>query len=81
MVDSKIKLAIVGVGKIVKDQHHPSISKNPDYELVATASRNGFLDGVESFKSIENLLAARNDLDAVCLCMPPQYRFNAAKFA
>ena len=81
MVDSKIKLAIVGVGKIVKDQHHPSISKNPDYELVATASRNGSLDGIESFKSIESLLTSRNDLDAVSLCMPPQYRFNAAKFA
>jgi D-galactose 1-dehydrogenase len=73
-----IKLAIVGVGKIVRDQHLPAIAANPDFELVATASRHGMVDGVEAFKSIEEMLAARPDIEAVSLCMPPQFRYQAA---
>ena len=37
---SAINLAIVGVGKIVHDQHLPSIAANADFKLVATASRH-----------------------------------------
>lgn len=33
-----IKLGIVGVGKIVRDQHLPALAKNPDYRLVAAAT-------------------------------------------
>jgi D-galactose 1-dehydrogenase len=73
-----IKLAIVGVGKIVRDQHLPSIAKNPDFELIATASRHGTVDGVASYTSIEDMLAAVPAIDAVSLCMPPQYRYEAA---
>jgi len=73
-----IKLAIVGVGKIVRDQHLPSIAKNPDFELVATASRHGTVDGIPSYTSIEAMLDAVPAIDAVSLCMPPQYRYDAA---
>jgi D-galactose 1-dehydrogenase len=73
-----IKLAIVGVGKIVRDQHLPSIAKNPDFELVATASRHGTVDGVAAFTTIADMLAAVPDINAVSLCMPPQYRYEAA---
>ncbi|MGO8352352.1 gfo/Idh/MocA family oxidoreductase, partial [Rhizobium johnstonii] len=41
---SPINLAIVGVGKIVRDQHLPSVAKNPDFELVAMASRHGTVE-------------------------------------
>lgn len=75
---SPINLAIVGVGKIVRDQHLPSISANPDFKLIATASRHGTVDGVESFTAIEDMLAAVSAIDAVSLCMPPQYRYEAA---
>lgn len=78
---SAIKLAIVGVGKIVHDQHLPAIAANPDFALVASASRNNTVDGLPGFKSIEEMLAAVPDIDAVSLCMPPQYRYAAAHAA
>ncbi len=42
---SPINLAIVGVGKIVRDQHLPAVAKNADYRLIAAASRHGTVDG------------------------------------
>jgi D-galactose 1-dehydrogenase len=72
------KLAIVGVGKIVRDQHLPAIASNPDFNLIATASRHGTVEGVPSYGTIEALLEAVPEVDAVSLCMPPQYRYEAA---
>jgi D-galactose 1-dehydrogenase len=76
-----IKLGIVGVGKIVRDQHLPSVAKNPDYRLVAAASRNATVDGIANFPAIEEMLDGVRDLDAVSLCMPPQFRYQAARTA
>ncbi|OFA03948.1 Gfo/Idh/MocA family protein [Duganella phyllosphaerae] len=78
---SAIKLAIVGVGKIVHDQHLPAIAANPDYQLIASASRNHTVDGIPGFKSIEEMLAQMPEIEAVSLCMPPQYRYSAAHAA
>jgi len=75
---SPIKLAIVGVGKIVRDQHLPSIANNADFELIATASRHGTVDGIPAFTTIKAMLDAVPEIDAVSLCMPPQYRYEAA---
>ena len=76
-----IQLAIVGVGKIVRDQHLPAVAKNVDYRLIAAASRHGVVDGIENFKSIEAMLEAVPAIEAVSLCMPPQYRYDAARKA
>ena len=73
-----IKLAIVGVGKIVRDQHLPAVAKNADYQLVAAASRNGVVDGIDNYKSIGEMLSAKPEIEAVSLCMPPQFRYEAA---
>ncbi|SEO04807.1 D-galactose 1-dehydrogenase [Duganella sp. CF517] len=78
---SPIKLAIVGVGKIVHDQHVPAITANTDFALVASASRNNTIEGIPGFKSIEEMLAAMPEIEAVSLCMPPQYRHAAAHVA
>jgi D-galactose 1-dehydrogenase len=78
---SAIKLAIVGVGKIVHDQHLPAIAANPDYALIASASRNNTVEGLPGFTSIEAMLAAVPEIEAVSLCMPPQYRYAAAHAA
>jgi D-galactose 1-dehydrogenase len=76
---SPIKLAIVGVGKIVYDQHVPAIAATAaSFTLVATASRNNTIDNIPSFPTIEAMLEARPDIEAVSLCMPPQYRYAAA---
>ncbi|WP_018012790.1 Gfo/Idh/MocA family protein [Sinorhizobium medicae] len=78
---SPIQIAIVGVGKIVRDQHLPALAKNADYRLIAAASRHGTVDGIENFKSIEAMLDAVPAIEAVSLCMPPQYRYEAARSA
>ena len=76
-----VKIAIVGVGKIARDQHVPAIAGSDAFELAATVSRSGGLDGVENFERIEDLLAARPEIGAVSLCMPPVPRFAAAQAA
>lgn len=78
---SPINLAIVGVGKIVRDQHLPAVAKNSDYKLIAAASRHGVVNGIDNFKSIDEMLAAVPAIQAVSLCMPPQYRYEAAEKA
>ena len=76
-----IKLGIVGVGKIVRDQHLPAVAKDPNYRLVAAASRHGKVDGIPNFPTIEAMLDAVPELEAVSLCMPPQFRYDAARTA
>lgn len=72
-----IRLALVGLGKIARDQHLPAIAATPGIELVAVASRNARLDGVECFATVEDLLAGA-DVDAVALCTPPIPRRDQA---
>ncbi|MBZ9759537.1 Gfo/Idh/MocA family oxidoreductase [Mesorhizobium sp. CA8] len=81
MTSTPIKLGIVGVGKIVRDQHLPAVAKDDAYHLVAAASRHGKVDGIANYPSIEAMLAAEPSLDAVSLCMPPQFRYDAARTA
>ena len=78
---SRIKLAIVGLGKIARDQHIPACTANDDFELVAVASPHDRLDGLQSFPSIAELLEAVPDVTAVALCTPPQVRYETARYA
>ncbi|WP_224547467.1 Gfo/Idh/MocA family protein [Mesorhizobium sp. CA16] len=81
MTSNPIKLGIVGVGKIVRDQHLPAVAKDGNYQLTAAASRHGKVDGIANYPSIEAMLAAEPSLEAVSLCMPPQFRYDAARTA
>lgn len=76
-----IRLAIVGLGKIARDQHLGAIKATDGIELVAVASRHAELDGVRCFHEIGDLLASDVEVDAVSLCTPPQGRFEQAKAA
>ena len=76
-----IRLGIVGLGKIARDQHLGAIEATDGIELVAVASRNAALNGVASFNDIEELLSSDIVVDAVSLCTPPQGRFEQAKAA
>ena len=73
------KIALVGIGKIAVDQHIPAIAGSGDWELAATVSRSGQVEGVEAFTGIDEMLAARPDIDVVSLCLPPQPRFAYAQ--
>ena len=74
---SDIRLGLVGVGKIARDQHFPSIEATDGIALFATASRSGAEEGVQSFTTLSEMLAG-SDIDAVALCTPPQVRHRLA---
>jgi D-galactose 1-dehydrogenase len=76
-----IRLAIVGLGKIARDQHVPAISATEGIELAAIASRNALIDGIAHFATLDELLAASPDIHAVALCTPPQVRHGQAAAA
>lgn len=74
-------VALVGIGKIARDQHVPAIAADPDFHLAATASRNAQIEGAEAFHDLEALLAARPDISCVSLCTPPIARYADARRA
>ncbi|MBR1268072.1 Gfo/Idh/MocA family oxidoreductase [Bradyrhizobium sp. AUGA SZCCT0222] len=76
-----IRIAIVGLGKIARDQHIPAISGTDGIELAAIASRNASIDGIVHFATLGELLDAKLDIDAVALCTPPQVRHAQAAAA
>lgn len=78
---ASIRLAIVGLGKIARDQHLGAIEATAGIELAAVASRNAGLDGLPSFETIDALLDSGVAVDAVALCTPPQGRFEQARAA
>ncbi|WP_025035228.1 Gfo/Idh/MocA family protein [Bradyrhizobium sp. DOA9] len=69
-----LRIAIVGFGKIARDQHVGAIAATPGATLAAVASRNASLPGVPHFATIEELLEKGPPIDAVSLCTPPQVR-------
>ncbi|MCZ4260756.1 Gfo/Idh/MocA family oxidoreductase [Limimaricola sp. G21655-S1] len=75
------KIALVGIGKIARDQHVPALQSSPDWDLAATVSRKGSVEGVEAHDDFDGFLAARPDIEVVSLCLPPQPRFDYARKA
>lgn len=75
------RIGIVGVGKIARDQHIPSIARDPGFVLVAAASRNAAIEGVPGFATLDEMLSAGPALDAVAVCTPPQARHAFARRA
>ena len=73
-----IRLGLVGIGKIARDQHLPAIAGDDRFALVATASRHATLDAVPGHGDIAAMLAGGHGLDAVSLCTPPSGRFEQA---
>jgi D-galactose 1-dehydrogenase len=69
-----LRIAIVGFGKIARDQHVAAIAATPGATLAAIASRNASLPDLPHFATIEDLLAKGPPVDAVSLCTPPQVR-------
>jgi predicted dehydrogenase len=72
-----LRIGLLGIGKIARDQHIPALKANPAFELVACASRNARVDGVANFPDLAAMLAGAK-LDCVSICTPPQAHFDAA---
>jgi D-galactose 1-dehydrogenase len=75
------KIALVGIGKIARDQHLPALQAIDDWDLAATVSRSGAIEGVEAHDDFDAFLTARPDVEVVSLCLPPQPRFDYARKA
>ncbi len=74
-----IRIAIVGIGKIARDQHVPAIRGNGAFSLAATVSpHDAGLDGVPHLPSLDALLSGGPAVDAIALCTPPQVRHDLA---
>jgi D-galactose 1-dehydrogenase len=78
---SMLRLAIVGLGKIARDQHLPAVAGLPEIAIAAVVSRNARLDGVPCFETLDELFASDVAVDAVALCTPPQVRRAQAALA
>ncbi|HEU0220626.1 MAG TPA: Gfo/Idh/MocA family oxidoreductase [Paracoccaceae bacterium] len=76
-----MRIALVGIGKIARDQHVPAIAASPDWELAATVSRHGSIAGIEAFGDLQTMLRARPDIGVISLCLPPAPRFAYAEAA
>jgi len=72
-----IAIAIVGGGKIARDQHVPAITALGDFTLAAavTTARSP-LPGVPNFRTIPEMMAAVPQVRAVALCTPPRGRLG-----
>jgi D-galactose 1-dehydrogenase len=77
----RIKLGLVGAGKIANTQHLPTILSSARFELAAIADPSHTVPGVASYKSLEEMLAARPDIGALAICTPPQIRHQIARAA
>jgi predicted dehydrogenase len=73
-----LRIGLVGIGKIARDQHIPSLRADARFELVACASRNTSVDGLRNFPDIESLIAGVPELDCISIATPPQAHFSAA---
>ncbi len=82
-MNAPIRLALIGIGKIARDQHLPAIGADPAFELVAAVSRNASVEGVANFPDIAALIASGLAVDAVSICTPPvgRHRIAAAALA
>jgi predicted dehydrogenase len=72
------RLALIGIGKIARDQHLPAIAADPAFTLVAAVSRNATVDGTANFPTIEALIASGLPVDAVSIATPPVGRHPIA---
>ncbi|WP_267388448.1 Gfo/Idh/MocA family oxidoreductase [Sphingomonas sp. GC_Shp_3] len=75
-----IRIAIVGMGKIARDQHLPAILGDEAFSLAATVSplAEQTVAGVPHRASLDALLADGPAVDAIALCTPPQVRYDLA---
>jgi D-galactose 1-dehydrogenase len=78
---TKIKLGLVGVGKIARDQHLPVLAASSAFELVAVASRNATVPGIPCYRDMSEMLSSHPEIEAVTLCTPPGPRELDARIA
>lgn len=76
-----IRLGLVGLGTIARNQHLPALAATDGLELVAIASRHASLPDLPGYHDIEEMLKGQSGMDAVSLCTPPQGRYAQVRAA
>jgi len=76
-----LRIALVGYGKIAKDQHIHCIDANPDFELSCLVSRSIVDADVPMFRSLNEAIESETPIDAVVLCTPPSVRLEVVELA
>lgn len=74
-------LGLVGVGKIVRDQHLPAIAATPDCQLGATADPYASLSDLPAYSDLDTMLDAHPEITAVSICTPTHLRYSQARAA
>lgn len=77
----RLALAIIGAGKIARDQHKPAIVDSDAFALVATVDTGEGFAGFPNFADLAGLLASGIYVEAVAICTPPQVRGVIARDA
>ncbi|WP_176084300.1 Gfo/Idh/MocA family oxidoreductase [Martelella sp. HB161492] len=78
---TQIGIAIVGFGKIARDQHLPAITADHQFRLAGVVDPTLPDDIRPAFTSLNALLDADRNIDALALCVPPHARFPLAMAA
>ncbi|TPW29061.1 Gfo/Idh/MocA family oxidoreductase [Martelella alba] len=78
---TQIGIAIVGFGKIARDQHLPAIAADRHFRLAGVVDPLLPDDISPAFASMDALLEADRNVDAFALCVPPHVRFPLAMAA
>ncbi len=85
MTQAAIKIGIVGLGKIARDQHVPALRADPQYALLGATSRAPpsppSPHGLRIFADLGTMLDSCPDIEAVSFCTPPQGRYALARLA
>ena len=75
-----IPIAIIGYGKIARDQHYPSISAMPRFRLVAAVTtQGGPPEEIRCFRDYRDMLSAMPEIEAVAIATPPSVRYEIAR--
>ncbi len=68
---SATRIALVGIGKIARDAHVPTIAASDIFDLVAAVTGHAPPEGVPAFRTISEMMEAMPDVQAVSICTPP----------
>jgi D-galactose 1-dehydrogenase len=78
---ARIRIGLVGIGKIARDQHIPVIAANADFRLTACVSRNHRVAGIANYETLEEMLEDCPEIEAVAISTPTASHYAAAKMA
>lgn len=76
-----VKIALIGIGKIARDQHVPHLAESPDFTLAAAVTRHAAPDGVPGYGSLGEMKAAHPEVTALSVCTPPIDRLAVVREA